>query len=131
MNDRETIPSGNVPDAFDRQLAALHDLPDVVRVAPSTVRVVPPLGIGGTQLFVIQTMRQRERGDYIFIELGATRLVLPPVVARILARQRDALTDKMRSKSAKAVAAERKAQGIEPGFMKARRKGRRKAAEGA
>lgn len=126
MNERETTPSGNLPDAFDRQIAALIDLPDVVKTSLSTVRVVPPLGVGGTQSFSVQTIRQRERGDFVFIEVlgqhGATRLVLPPAVSRILARQRDALTDKARSKSAKAVAAERKAQGIAPAFQKTTRR---------
>ena len=132
MNERETTASGNLPDAFDRQIAALHDLPDVVKVAPSTVRVVPPLGIGGTRLFAIQTLRQRERGDFVFIEVmgqdGAVRLALPPEVTAIIARQRDALTDKSRSRAARAVAAERKARGEVPAFLKARasaRKGKR------
>jgi hypothetical protein len=111
-----------MPDAYDRQLSALHDLPDVTKVKATTVRTVPPLGIGGTQVFIVQTYRQRERGDTIFLEVvgvgGAVRLVIPPTVSNTIARQRDALTARSRSQTAKAVAADRKARGIEPGFLK-------------
>jgi hypothetical protein len=115
-----------MPDAYDRQLAALHDLPDVVKTRPATIRVVPPLGVGGTQVFVVQTYRQRERGDTVFLEVmdqgGSTRLVLPPTVANLIARQRDAVSVKTRRQTAKAQAEDRKARGIAPGFLK-RRKG--------
>lgn len=111
-----------MPDAYDRQLASLHDLPDVVRTKPSTIRTVPPLGIGGTQVFVVQTYRQRERGDTLFIEImdtdGAKRIVLPAAVTNLINRQRDALTAKARSRAAQGVAADRKAQGIRPAFLK-------------
>ncbi len=46
--------------------------------------VVPPLGVGGTQLYVVQTYRQKEQGDTIFLEhvseTGTVRLVIPPQV---------------------------------------------------
>lgn len=114
--------SPDMPDAYDRQLAALHDLPDVTRTKATTVRVVPPLGVGGTQVFIVQTYRQAERGDTIFLEVvgstGAVRIAIPAKVAATIARQRDALTAKTRSKAATAVAADRKAQGIRPAFLK-------------
>lgn len=116
-------PSPDLPDAYDRQLAALHDLPDVVRTKAATVRVVPPLGVGGTAVYIVQTYRQAERGDSIFLEVvstaGAVRLVIPPKVAATIARQRDALTAKTRSKAAAAVAADRKAAGVVPFAKKA------------
>lgn len=125
MNGPE--PSGNLPDAYDRQLGALHGLPDVVHTAVSTVRTVPPLGVGGTQVFVVQTYRQRDRGDSIFLEVvggtGTVRLVIPPAVSAVIARQRDALTAKTRSRAAKATAADRLARGIVPAF-KRRKKAR-------
>lgn len=114
--------SSDMPDAYDRQIAALHDLPDVTRTKAATVRTVPPLGVGGTQIFIVQTYRQRERGDTIFLEVvgtgGAVRVVIPPAVSNLIARQRDVLTGKARSKAAKATAADRKARGIQPGFLK-------------
>jgi hypothetical protein len=112
-----------MPDAYDRQLASLHDLPDVVRTKTSTTRTVPPLGIGGSQTWVVQTYRQAERGDTLFLEVVGgngehVRLPIPPAVTAIIARQHDALTKKSRSKAARAVAEDRKAQGIRPAFLK-------------
>lgn|SRR5678816_478093 len=115
-------PPSRMPDAYDRVLSNLHDLPDVVKVKAATVRVVPPLGVGGTQLFAVQTVRQVGVGDSIFLEVaeagGLTRLVLPPAVSALIARQRDAVTGKARSKAAAAQAADRKARGIKPGFAR-------------
>ena len=42
------------------------------------------------------------------------RIVLPPKVATVIARQRDSLTTKVRSKAAKEQAAVRKDHGIKP-----------------
>jgi hypothetical protein len=62
----------------------------------------------------------------IFVECvskdGFIRLAIPPAVSEAIARQRDALTGKVRSKAAKATAAARKAAGQEPGFMKNKRR---------
>lgn len=49
---------------------------------------------------------------------GSLRLALPTAVSDVIARQRDALTDRSRSKAAKANAMDRKARGIKPGFKK-------------
>ena len=115
-----------MPDPYDRQLGVLHDLPDVVKTKPSTVRTVPIMGVGGTQIFIVQTYRQREKGDTIFLEVvgaaGTVRIVIPPKVANTIARQRDALTSKVRSKLAQAAAQDLKARGIKPGFMRAKAK---------
>src|SRR5262245_10177206 len=119
---REQEQQSKMPDYYDRTLASLHDLPDVVHTKPSTIRVVPTLGIGGTQVFVVQTYRQQARGDVIFLEVvgtdGATRLVIPREVSNVIARQRDALTTRSRSKAAKAAAADLKARGVTPGFLR-------------
>ena len=106
---------------FDRQIGALTGLPDVAHTKPATLRVVPLLGIG-SHLYAVQTFRQREAGDSIFIEHvsdgGTVRIVLPPAVADCIARQREQLTSKTRSRAAKLVAADRMARGIKPGFLK-------------
>lgn len=118
----EPIRSQEAPDPYDRQLAMLHDLPDVVKTKTSPIRHIPLLGVGGTQSFLVQTYRQRERGDTIFLEVsgqnGTVRLVIPPKVANTIARQREALTTKVRSRIAKARAADLAAQGIKPDFKK-------------
>lgn len=114
-------PSGHMPDAFDRLLGALHGLPDVTSTKPSTLRTITPL-IGTSQMFIVQTYRQRERGDTIFLECvskdGSIRLALPPQVSDAISRQRDALTGKVRVKIGKASAQARKERGELPGFMK-------------
>jgi len=119
--------SGNMPDLFDYTLGQLKDLPDVLMTKESTVRAVPLLGIGGSRLFIVQTIRQRERGDTILLEHVAqgqtVRLVLPPEVAQVIARQREALTAKSRSKGAQQAVATRAERGIEPGLKSRRKRG--------
>lgn len=113
-------------DPFDRTIGALHGLPDVTSTKTSVTRVVPPFGVGGTQLYVVQTYRQKEQGDTIFLEhvseTGTVRLVIPPQVSAVIARQREQLTAKTRSKAAKAVAQDRKERGEIPAFLKSKRK---------
>ena len=127
-SNREDRQTGNAPyvDAFDRTIGLLHGLPDVTEVKTSVTRVVPPFGVGGTQLYVVQTYRQREQGDTIFLEhvseTGTVRLVIPPQVSAVIARQREQLTAKTRSKAAKAVAQGRKERGEIPAFLTSKRK---------
>jgi hypothetical protein len=113
-------------DAFNRAIGVLHGLPDVVFTKTAVSRVVPPFGVGGTQLYVVQTYRHREQGATIFLEhvseTGTVRLVIPPQVAAVIARQREQLTAKTRSKAAKAVAQARKERGEVPAFLKSKRK---------
>ncbi len=52
---------------------------------------------------------------------GLTRVVLPPAVSEAIARQREAITAKTRSKAAKAAAQDRKDRGELPGFMRKRK----------
>ncbi len=111
-------------DKFDRMMGALTNLPDVAHCKPSTIVAVSPL-IGATQTFIIQTFRQREVGDTIFLQYvddeGSKRIHLPPEVSDVIARQRDTLGTKNRKRAAKAEAARRKAAGIEPGFLKVKK----------
>jgi hypothetical protein len=127
-SNREDRQTGNAPyvDAFDRTIGLLHGLPDVTEVKTAVTRVVPPFGVGGTQLYVVQTYRQKEQGDTIFLEhvseSGTVRLVIPPQVSAVIARQREQLTAKTRSKAAKAVAQARKERGEIPAFLRSKRK---------
>lgn len=106
---------------FDRAIGALHGLPDVVLAKATTMRVVPTFGLG-SHTYIVQTFRQREEGDTIFLEItsdqGATRIVIPPAISDCIARQREALTGKSRSRASKRVAEDMKARGIKPGFMR-------------
>ena len=108
-------------DAFDKTMRALDGKPDTQKTKASTLRCQSRI-LERTQTFIVQTIRQRDEGDTIFIEYigheGSLRIALPPVVASTIARQYDALTVKSRSSAAKTLAAERKARGEKPGFMK-------------
>lgn len=106
---------------FDRTLSALHGLPDIVSTKPTMLRVIPTFGIG-THLYSVETYRQRDRGDTVFLQYVAedqtVRLVIPPSVVDAIVRQRDQLTTKSRKRAGRAVAQTLKARGIKPGFMK-------------
>lgn len=106
---------------FDRAIGALDGLPDVVKSKDTTMRVIPTFGIG-TYTYIVKTYRRREEGDTIFLEVASegniTRIVIPPAIADVIARQRDQLTTKSRSRASKRVMEDRMARGEKPGFMK-------------
>ena len=89
---------------------------------PSTVRNVESI-TGKAETFVIETARHEELGDTIFVEcmdeMGVTRLALPPKVAQAIARQREALTARSRSRAAKVEAKRRQLEGMVPFQKKA------------
>jgi hypothetical protein len=111
-------------DKFDRLMGALVGLPDVTHTKPSTITSVEPF-VGEALTFIVQTYRQREVGDTIFLQVasseGLVRVAITPAAADAIARQRDALTTQVRRKVGRATAAARKARGEEPAFLKARR----------
>jgi hypothetical protein len=115
---------------YDRILGNLHGLPDVTTAGPSTVRTVQPL-IGGAQTFIVTTYRQTDRGDTVFLESisaeGGMRFVIPPAVTAAIARQREALTTKVRRRVGRASAQARKDRGEAPAFMKTARAKRKRA----
>lgn len=118
--------SDQMPDTFDRLLGQLQGLPETTQVKPATIQVLPPLGVGGTQTYIVQTIRQRDFGDFTFIQYvnneGAQRMILPPEVTALVNRQRDSISARNRRKGAKQAAQTRKDRGIVPGFLK-RKKG--------
>lgn len=114
-------------DLFDKLLGSIHGLPDITSTKPSTVQAISPM-LGCTQMFIVQTYRQKEQGDTIFLQAvskeGTVRLALPPQVSDAIARQREALTGKSRSRAARANMEARMARGDVPGFMKGKNKKR-------
>ena len=106
---------------FDRLVGALEGLPDMVKTKPATVRATLPL-VGIHRSFIVQSYRQWDVGDTVFIETvgneGMIRIALPPEVAEVIARQRDALTRKSRSKLAKRKIQERIEAGETVFFVK-------------
>jgi hypothetical protein len=111
------------PDLFDKRIADLHGIPDVLQTQPRVIRDIPVYGM--SESFSIQTFRQKELGDTIFLERtnkdGTVRIAIPPTVAAIIHRQYDQLTGRSRSKAAKATAQARKEAGIMPGFLRKRK----------
>ena len=120
-------------ERFDKAYGALVGMADVTKTEARTLRVASAI-VGDVQTFTVQTLRRRDEGDSVFIEYhdrgGALRLVLPPTVADAIARQRDALTAKVRRRVGRESAAARKARGEVPAFLKfkPKRKAKRKPA---
>lgn len=120
-------------DRFDRAMGALVGVPDVLQTKPAPIRVATPM-IGNAMTFIVQTFRQREEGatddapatikETIFLEYSDAetnhRIVIPPEVVRAIHRQHDSLASRARTRAAKAVAEERRALGLKPGFMKSK-----------
>jgi hypothetical protein len=119
-------------DKFDAAFGSLYGKPDTTATPPSTKQVITSF-IQGTQSFTVQTIRQRDEGDTIFVQYldsaGSFRMVIPPAVADLIARQRDALSTKNRRRAAKEEAARRKAAGVVPGFLKKGKARKKKGGE--
>lgn len=111
----------SIADVFDHTLRSLIGLPDTATAKATTIRHITPV-LELAQTFIVQTLRNRELGEYVMIEYMAGnecfRVALPPGVCETIARQRDSLTTKVRKRAAKQEAARRKAQGIQPAFLK-------------
>ena len=109
----------NTVSKYDRTRGQLQGFPVT---KPTTLKAVEDV-TGISETFIVETFRQPDRGDTIFIECvdncgTVTRLALPPRVANAIARQRQALTAKLRSRAAKQLAQERMERGEVPGFMR-------------
>jgi hypothetical protein len=121
MENNSEQPVYRTIDKYDRMMGSLVDLPDVSKTKPSTLVVqLPFLGAVGT--YIVQTLRQRERGDTVFVtyvdDRGSVRLFLPPAVADAIARQRESLTTQVRKRLGKEQAQARKARGEKPAFLR-------------
>lgn len=114
--------SDAMPDEFDRMLGVLEN---VGHTAKTTIPVIPKLGVGGTRTFIVRTIRH-EGEDHLFIEMiGRDRSIreyFPPAITAAITRQRDSLTSRSRRAGARQAALTRKALGIEPAFLKGRKK---------
>ncbi len=125
-------PQYKTVDKFDRVIGALAAHQDVTRTAASTIRVLSPF-LAEPQTFIIQTFREKDRGDTISLEYldsgGSFRVAIPAEVADVIIRQRDALTTKVRKRIGREAAAARKARGELPGFMKGKKPKGKKTAQ--
>lgn len=105
---------------FDSVIGKFHNAPETISTSIRPLRVVPTFGIGA-HTYTVQTFRQRDIGDTIALEVTAEgvnqRIIIPPAVANVIARQRNQLNTKSRSRAGKRIAEDRAAQGLKPGFM--------------
>jgi len=118
-------------DSYDRALGDVVANRGALTGKMFVKDVVQPI-TGLAQTYMVQTYRVQVAKDgdesntkpefWMFVKFiegnRATKIALPPVVCEAIARQRDALMTTARKRTAKRVAAERKAQGIEPAFLK-------------
>lgn len=132
--ERTTQPDGRsaaFPDDFDLTLGQLHGLPDVAHTKQSTIQVVTQV-VGNAETWIVQTYRMTDplgdkpsTDETIFLQViarnRAIRLVVPPRVAAVIARQHDSLTSMNRRKGAQQAVETRKARGIQPAFLKRKR----------
>jgi len=110
-------PNYQTVDYFDRARGGMDQRNEATKIRVSTVRHIDPL-VGNVSTYLVETIRIKDEGDWGFIEVatkeGNLRVVLPPKVTNVIARQRDALTTKVRRRIGLEQAADRKEQGIEP-----------------
>jgi hypothetical protein len=127
MADNEQRSSA-FPDPFDYALGSLKGAQAVTQTKPSMIRDTPPMGVGGSSTFSVQTYRQagdvlEEEGPSVrrsparftvFLEVGQgeklKRVVIPHDVLTLIIRQRETLTAQAQRRAAKQAAAARKAR---------------------
>lgn len=115
-------PSGLLPtDTFDATFAALTGHPGGAHTQPAVVKVVDDYG--NATDYIVQTVKWA-KGETVFLTIAnktLTKVTLPPKVLDTILRQRDAVQTQVRRRNGRRIAAERKAQGLQPGFLKTRK----------
>lgn len=110
-------------DPFDKLLSRLIGLPNGAHTQPTVVQAMD--FYGNTTSFMIQTVRTDEGVTAFVTQVnaqGSVRTILPASVLAVIDRQRGSITTKLRRRHGRRLAEERKAAGIQPGFMRKRRK---------
>jgi hypothetical protein len=104
-------------DTFDKTLARLTGLPDGAQTLPAMVQSTD--FYGNTTSFMVQTVRW-EKGNTVFVThvnaAGSQRYALPPEVTRLIDRQAGAITQQLRSRQGKRLAAQARLDGRTPMF---------------
>jgi len=124
MSEHQTV------SPFDRALGELVGLNEVTHTAPTTKVTA---NIVGAQTFIVQTFRRVDVGDTIFLQYVSgdndkpIRISIPPAVADVIARQREALTTKSRKRGALKAVETRKESGQDVGAALRRPEVRKRA----
>jgi|SRR5262252_1232852 len=120
--EERKVTASRTSDPFDKLLSSMIGLPNGAHTQPTVIQAID--FYGNTTSYMIQTVRTDE-GVTAFVTLvnasGSVRTILPQSVLMAIDRQRAAITTKLRRRHGKRLAEERKAAGIEPGFMKKKR----------
>jgi len=119
MNDEHKVTATRSADPFDRMLSGMIGLPNGAHTKPAVVQAID--FYGNATSYIIQTVRTDESVTAFVTQVsatGAVRTILPSAVLATIDRQRESITKKLRSRHGKRIAEERKAAGIEPGFLK-------------
>lgn len=117
------VTAGRSSDPFDKMLAGLIGLPNGAHTKPAVVQSIDFYGNATT--YIVQTVRTDESVTAFVTQVsaqGSVRTILPSAVLAVLDRQRDSITKTLRRRHGKRIAEERKLAGIQPGFMKGKRK---------
>jgi len=121
---REHKVTASLPtDQYDALLSRLTGLPNGASTQPTVVQSID--FYGNTTSFMIQTVRTEEGSTAFVTQVnaqGSARYILPPHVLATLDRQRDALSLKIRRRHGRRIAEERKAAGLEPGFLRKKKR---------
>jgi len=126
-------PSTLLPDEYDKTLDDLARARGTLSTRPAPIQAVPLFGLGGSKTYIVRSFRtavpdardetKSKPQFYVTLQVtgreGTVRLVLPPKVADLIARQRDSLTSQARKRLAKAQAKTRQAKGFVPFQKKA------------
>jgi hypothetical protein len=114
MDETKTIPR----DEFSTEMRKLSSNPGAVRKQS----IVEDVDFYGNVVTWVLTTFRADGEDTLLLQRqtadGSNRLVLPPSVTAVIARQRDGAVAVNRRRGARAAAATREAKGIRPNFGK-------------
>ena len=124
MEPEHKATAARTSDPFDRTLADAVGLPNGAHAQPTVVQAIDFYGHATS--YMIQTVRTEEKGIMAFVTMvnaaGSVRTILPQSVLTVIDRQRAAITTKLRRRNGRRIAEERMAAGIQPGFMKKKKR---------
>lgn len=117
---RDDEPQYVTLDEFDLAIESMKT-PDTVD-AETTLHLCEPITGRKAVTYILRRFRRSQEGDTLFLQVIAgdtvKKVVLPPKVMATLLRQDGVLTTKLRKRNGRRLAADRKAAGIAPAFLK-------------
>jgi len=119
MRREHKVTAGRTKDEFDKMLDSLIGLPNGAHTKLTAVQYRD--FYGHTTIYNIQSVKTEEGVTTFVWQADAeetVRYILPTKVLASIDRQRASLTKQVRSRHGKRIAEERKAQGLQPGFLK-------------